>query len=101
MDELLKALKSLPEIAPKKHFVKIDGKDHEVSLQQKLEIQRNGEDEYTIEDGKITRKKPKAIKSNWKKLLPSETRGYHLLDDDIHWPEKVDEGGLTWQIEYE
>jgi len=101
MNELLKALKALPEVKPKKHFVTVDGKQVEVSLQEKLHIMQQGENNFVLEEGKLVKKEPRAIKSRYKKLLASESKGYHFLDNDIHWPEKIDEGGLTWQIEYE
>ena len=62
----------------KKHFAKIEGKDIEVTLEQKLNI----------------------IKSKYKKLLDAE-KGYHFHDDDIHWPKAIGKGGKSWQIEYE
>ena len=89
------------DLSKKKHFVTIEGKEFEVSLQKKLEIIQHGEESYTIEDGQVVKKKPRAIKSKYRKLLKTEGKGYHLYDGDAHWPEKVAEGGLTWQIEYE
>lgn len=101
MNELLKALQGLPETKSKKHFVTVDGKEIEVSLKEKLRIRQHGEDNFTLDGGKVVRKQPRAIKSKYRKLLPSENKGYHFMDDDIHWPERIGEGGLTWQIEYE
>lgn len=89
------------DLSKKKHFVTIEGKELEVTLEQKLLVIQHGEENYTIADGKIEKKKPRTLKSKYKKLLKSDTKGYYFYDDDIHWPEKVDEGGLTWQIEYE
>ena len=89
------------DLSKKKHFVTIEGKEFEVSLQKKLEIIQHGEESYTIEDGEVVKKKPRAIKSKYRKLLKTEGKGYQLYDGDAHWPEKVVEGGLTWQIEYE
>ena len=45
------------------YHVTIDGKEFEVSLEKKLEVLQHGEDSYTIEDGNIVKKKPRAIKS--------------------------------------
>ena len=36
----------------------------------------------------------------FKKLVDVD-KGYHFIDDDIHWPEKIDKGGKAWRIEYE
>ena len=89
------------DLSKKKFYVKIDGKEYEVSLKKKLEVNQHGEENYTIEDGELVKKKPRAIKSKYSKLLKTEGKGYYLYDGDAHWPEKVAEGGLTWQIEYE
>jgi hypothetical protein len=100
MSAIFDALKSLPKREPKKHFVMIDGNEIEVTLEKKLEIMRHGEDKYMIKDSKIVIKAIPKIKSKFKKLFVSE-KGYHFVDNDTHWPEKVAEGGKTWQIEYE
>jgi len=100
MSEIFKALANLPKREPKKHFVTVDGKQIEVSLKKKLEIINHGEDSYMLEEEKIVLKPTPRLKSKFRKLLASEN-GYHFVDDDIHWPEKVAEGGKTWQIEYE
>ena len=100
MSAIIEALKGLPEPKIKKHFVKIDGNDIEVTLEQKLEVIKHGEERFMLDQGKLVFKPEPRIKSKWKKLVASE-KGYHFLDDDIHWPEKVAEGGKTWQIEYE
>ena len=42
----------------------------------------------------------KKLNKTQAKLIESE-KGYHFVDNNIHWPEKVAEGGKTWQIEYE
>ena len=49
-DELLKALRNLPPAKEKKHFVNIEGKKYEVSLQKKLEIMKHGEENYIFKD---------------------------------------------------
>ena len=100
MSEIFKALAKLPKREPKKHFVTVEGKRIEVSLEKKLEIIKHGEESYMLEDGNIVLKPTPKLKSKFKKLLASEN-GYHFVDDDIHWPEKVAEGGRTWQTEYE
>ena len=53
-----------------------------------------------MEDGKIVLKPVPKIKSKFKKLVDVD-KGYHFIDDDIHWPEKIDKGGKAWRIEYE
>tara|TARA_R110001592_G_scaffold67438_2_gene207002 strand:- start:1123 stop:1425 length:303 start_codon:yes stop_codon:yes gene_type:complete len=100
MSSILEALRNRPRKQPKKHFVKVGGKEIEVSLEKKLEIIRRGEDRYMLEENQIVLKPERKIKAKFKKLVDSE-KGYYFLDNDIHWPEKIGEGGKTWQIEYE
>jgi len=99
MSEIFKALANLPK-RDKKHFVTVDGSQIEVPLEKKLEMMRHGEDSYMLEQGNIVLKPTPKLKSKFRKLKVSE-KGYHFVDDDIHWPEKVAEGGKTWQTEYE
>ena len=49
MQELFKALEIQKSNKIKKYFVKIQGKEVEVSLEEKLEIIRNGESNYILE----------------------------------------------------
>ncbi len=96
MSDLFKLVKVQP---PKKHFVTIEGKKIEVSLQKKLEIMKHGEDEYMLNPDIVLRPKPKA-KTRYSVLKKAE-KGYAFQDGDIHWPNAVVEGGETWLIEYE
>ena len=100
MSAIFKAMANLPKREPKKHFVTEDGKEIEVALEKKLEMMRHGFDQYMMEDGKIVLKPVPKIKSKFKKLVDVD-KGYHFIDDDIHWPEKIDRGGKAWRIEYE
>ena len=100
MSAIFDALDNLPKRQPKKHFVMIDGNKIEVTLEKKLEIMRHGEDKYMVKDSKVVLKPIPKIKSKFRKLIKSE-KGYYFVDNDIHWPEKVAEGGKTWQTEYE
>ena len=100
MSAIFKALANLPKREPKKHFVTVDGKEIEVALEKKLEMMRHGFDQYMMEDGKNVLKPVPKIKSKFKKLVDVD-KGYHFIDDDIHWPEKIDKGGKAWRIEYE
>ena len=100
MSAIFKALANLPKREPKKHFVTVDVKEIEVALEKKLEMMRHGFDQYMMEDGKIVLKPVPKIKSKFKKLVDVD-KGYHFIDDDIHWPEKIDKGGKAWRIEYE
>ena len=96
MSDLFKLVKVQP---PKKHFVNIEGKKIEVSLQKKLEIMKHGQDAYMLNPDIALRPKPKA-KTRYSMLKKAE-KGYAFQDGDIHWPNAVVEGGETWLIEYE
>ena len=99
MSELLKALKNLPPVKIKKHIVNIEGVQHEVSLQLKLEIMRNGEDRYYVDNGKIKLKKIPTKKPSYP-VLETSTKGYNFYDNDIHWPVSIVDNGKWWKDEY-
>ena len=94
------ALRNLPIQKEKKHFVIIQGQQKEVTLEKKLEIIKNGEENYVVKDNTIKKKPELKIKSIYP-VLKNVEKGYHFVDGDIHWPEKIDEGGKAWLIEYE
>jgi len=100
MDELLKAIRSMPAPKKKIHTVIIQGQTIEVSLEQSLEVQRHGEDAFILQDGKLERK-PKKKKHLQSSVLKKDTRGCHFYDGDPFWIEKIDNEGYTWQIESE
>ena len=100
MDELLKAIKSMPATKKKIHTVTIQGKTIEVSLEQSLDVQKHGEDAFILQDGKLARK-PIEKKHLQSSVLKKDKRGCHFYDDDPFWIEKIDNEGYTWQIESE
>ena len=51
MSELLKGF-AFPPAREKKFFAEIQGKKVEVSMEKKLEIIKNGEQNYVLDDGK-------------------------------------------------
>lgn len=104
MSELLKALRNLPPKKENKHFVTIEGKRYQVNLQKKLEIMRNGEQNYMIKPAKfgpeiLLKPIPKATTEY--SVLKKADKGYSFLDGDIHWPNAVVENGDAWLIEQE
>lgn len=100
MPGFFEALSNLPKPVPKKHVVTIQGKEIQVSLQKKLEIQRAGEDNYMLVDNKIVLKpKPKAHRKF--PVLCQTEHGYSFYDKDPHWVQGIVEKGHTWQIESE
>tara|TARA_Y100001935_G_C17310774_1_gene515957 strand:+ start:6920 stop:7222 length:303 start_codon:yes stop_codon:yes gene_type:complete len=100
MSELLKALNNLPPVKPKKHFVKVDGKNFEVSLQKKLEIMKVGEDNYMVQGQDIVKKPKLKFRTRFSKLKTVKI-GYKFHGEDIHWPIETVEGGQAWVIEQE
>jgi hypothetical protein len=104
MSEFLKALQGRPKREQKKHFVIIQDKQYEVSLEKKLEMMRHGEENYTVKTGQfgtefVLKPKPKA-KTRYS-VLKKAVKGYSFEQGDIHWPNGVVENGETWLIEYE
>jgi hypothetical protein len=86
--------------AVKKHFVDIDGKQHEVSLEKKLEVLKHGEENFVLKDGKIVLRPPLKRKTVYP-VLKEVDRGYVFEQNDIHWPSGTAEGGMAWLIEQE
>jgi hypothetical protein len=104
MSELLKALQNLPPQKVKKHYVTIQGKQYQVGLQKKLEVMRNGEENYMIKPAKFGPEiilKPQTRPKTQYPVLKTVTKGYFFHDGDIHWPNAVAEGGEAWLIERE
>ena len=87
-------------IKQKKFFVKVEGKDFEVSLEKKKWAIMHGEDNLIIKDGDIALKPPPKLKTQHRTLI-KETKGYFFYDNDIHWPNEIAEGGVTWQTSAE
>ena len=104
MSEIFKALQSLGPRQPKKHFVTIQGKQYQVGLEKKLEIIRNGEENYIIKPAKFGPEillRPKKKAKTQYPVLSKATKGYVFQDEDIHWPKAIVEGGEAWLIEQE
>jgi len=100
MSEFLKAFQDLQQPREKKHFVTIEGIQFEVSLEKKLEVLKNGEQNYILSKSGITLRKPAVRKVRYS-VLKTADKGYSFERGDIHWPNAVKENGETWQIEYE
>ena len=100
MPGLIEALQNLPEPKQKKFFVTVQGKEYEVSLEKKIWAKDIGEENLVIKDGEIAKKPVKSLKTIYPTLKEAE-KGYLFEDNDIHWPNKIAEGGMTWQIKSE
>lgn len=75
----------------KKHMVTIQGKQIEVDLQKKLEIQSKGEDKYMLEGNNIVSIPTRKVDQRFPVL-----KGY---EHDPYWIET--DKGLLWHIEPE
>ena len=90
----------IPAPRNKVHTVCIEGKQIEVSLQKKLEIQRAGEYSFVLKDGEIVRKPRKKVKLTCPHLVKADVGGY-FCDGDHYWITEVDKEGYQWQIKSE
>jgi hypothetical protein len=100
MDELFKAISSLAPQKKKIHTVNVQGKELEVSLEKKIEIQRAGEDAFILQGDEIVRKPIVRASRKLAELKKNEI-GCHFYDGDPFWVERIAEEGYAWQIESE
>ena len=101
MANIFDALKQMPKRGPKVHTVCISGQNVVVTLEKKLEVIKHGEEAYHwISPTEFALKPPPKLKTQHKTLIKAD-KGYYFHDNDIHWPKKIAEGGVTWQIEHE
>ena len=100
MPGFFEAFKNMPE--PKKVIPKatIDGREFEVSTELFKEIQKHGEQEYTVKNDKIVMK-PQTLARRRYPMLAKDEKGHNLLDGNMFWPTDKVDGGYTWQIEQE
>ena len=90
----------IPARRNKIHTVCIQGKEIEVSLQKKLEIQRAGEYSFMLKDGQIVPKPRKKVRLTCPQLVKADIGG-HFCDGDPYWITEIDEEGYQWQIKSE
>jgi|TARA_R110000796_G_scaffold92170_1_gene196400 hypothetical protein len=84
----------------KKHFVEVQGKQHEVTLEKKLWAIKQEKENLIMKNGEITLKPAIKLTTSYPVLVKAD-KGYQFEQDDIHWPNKIVEGGMTWLIERE
>lgn len=84
----------------KKHTVKIQNMQIEVSLDKKIEIMKAGEQMFMVEDGEVVLRPLTKTRRKFA-ILRKNTKGYHFYNGDPHWVENLGEEGYTWQIESE
>lgn len=95
MPGFFEALKNMPEpkkVVPK---VRINGQEFEVSADLFKEIQKYGEQEYKVENGKIVMN-PQAQARRRYPMLAKNLKGYDLLDGNMFWPTDKVDGGYEW-----
>ena len=90
----------IPAWRNKIHTVCIQGKEIEVSLQKKLEIQRAGEYSFILKDGQIVPKPRKKVSLTCPQLVKADIGG-HFCDGDPYWITEIAEEGYQWQIKSE
>lgn len=100
MSEIFKALNNFTPRERKRHYVIIDGKRCEVTLEKKLEVMRQGEHNFILVDSQIKLKPTSKPKARYSTLTRSQ-KGYSFEKKDIHWPKEIVDGGFAWLTEYE
>lgn len=68
------------KVTPKKYFVNIEGKKIEVSLETKLKIQKNGEQNYTLKENVPVLKEHKRQRKGFAEI--------ETFSSDPFWPEE-------------
>ena len=99
MPGFFEAMAQLPE-RNKKHYVKIQGKEIEVSLEKKLQVQRAGEEMFILKGNEIIEKPKTTTARQFPTLSPSDN-GLVFHAGDPYWVEVIQEKGFAWQIESE
>lgn len=79
MSEIFNLLKNFKS-PPKKHFVTVENTKIEVTLQEKLDIIRVGENNYTLKNGKPVRKQTQIDRHKFVEI--------ENFTSDPYWPEE-------------
>ena len=95
------AIKNIEPPKKKVHTVTIQGQSIVVTLEQKLDVIKNGEDAYTWTSPTTFALKQKPKTSRQFPTLQKEELGYVFKDRDPFWVDGIDKGGHTWQIKSE
>ena len=85
----------------KKHFVTIQNKTVEVTLEQKLEVMKHGEHRFCWQgDNFVLIPKPVAFAgvkyAQWQDV---EENGYSFVDDHMYWPAERGQQGKDFRYE--
>ena len=88
MPGFFEALDNFKNKSVKKHFVTIDEQQIEVSLLQKLDILKSGEENYFCQkgpNGEIICKRPVVPKEQQQTQLESSQDGYKFYENNPFW----------------
>ena len=97
MPGFFEALKNFkPKSTNKKHFVTIDDKKIEVSLEKSIEIKKHGIDKYELVEGVIKLKKVTLENIPQTELVKTE-KGYKFYQKNPFWVESIGKGHI-WKI---
>ena len=97
MPGFFKALENFKPIPLKKHYVTMDGNKIKVSLQQCLEIQKVGVENYEYKNNEIVRKVI-VPKERCQVMLKKADIGYRFHDHNPFWVKNIGKEGYVWQI---
>ena len=97
MPGFFEALENFKPTPPKKHYVTIEGNKIEVSLQQCLEIQQVGVENYEYKNNEIVRKVI-VSKERCQVMLKKADTGYRFHDHNPFWVKNIGKEGYVWQI---
>ena len=84
----------------KKHFVTIQGKTVEVTLEQKLEVMKHGEHRFHWQgDRFVLIPRPTYAGTKYAQWQDVEENGYSFVDDHMYWPAERGQRGKDFRYE--
>tara|TARA_B100001287_G_C22235689_1_gene323593 strand:- start:26 stop:331 length:306 start_codon:yes stop_codon:yes gene_type:complete len=101
MPGFFEAFNKLQSPKKKVHTVTIKGQSIVVTLEQKLDVIKNGEYAYEWTSPTTFALKEKPKTSRQFPTLEKSELGYVFKDRDPFWVDGIDKGGHTWQIKSE
>ena len=101
MPGFFEAINNLEPPKEKVHTVTIQGQTIVVTLEEKLEVMRNGEDAYKWKSPTEFVLKPRPKTTIQYPQLKKANKGYNFYDSDPFYPKDIVEGGFAWQVDTE
>ena len=84
----------------KKHFVTIQNKTVEVTLEQKLEVMKHGEHRFHWQgDRFVLIPRPTYAGTKYAQWQDVEENGYSFVDDHMYWPAERGQRGKDFRYE--